>query len=186
MADRNPVYKNRIRPSGVKYWYDGSLYWPDLSPELKRAYRCWTNQVNRCENPNIPGYQYYVAKGIEVKYSSREFIGWWLEEIKIFQGDRPTISRVDHDGHYEFGNIKIEDHLENCVIETSRRCGPPSKNLKKKILIMDAETGEKLMIVSSGKESAMLTGVAGSQISAVAKNKPHHHQAKGYRFAFVE
>ena len=90
---------------------------------VKQAYISWREQRTRCYNKKRAKYKNYGAKGIEVKYSSRDFIGWWLENIKSFSGENPTVSRIDHNGHYEFGNIKIESRSENSQ-ERNQRVGP--------------------------------------------------------------
>lgn len=90
---------------------------------VKDAYVSWREQRTRCYNKKRAKYKNYGAKGIEVKYTSREFIGWWLQEIKKFNGEDPTIARIDHDGHYEFGNVRIESRSDNSK-ERGARLGP--------------------------------------------------------------
>lgn len=106
------------RPHSVKKHGVGYKY---LKGDAKKAYKSWSCQRQRCYNKNRSYYKYYGAKGIEVKYSSAEYIAWWVEQQSILKLKNPTVSRIDHDGHYEFGNIKLEEHSENCVVDVRRR-----------------------------------------------------------------
>jgi hypothetical protein len=105
--------------------YCGSLKNPnDMEPgPVKDAYVSWREQRTRCYNKRRDKWLHYGGKGIQVKYTSRQFIAWWLKEIKTFYGDDPTIGRIDHDGHYEFGNIEIISRSEN---STERNIRKPS------------------------------------------------------------
>ena len=179
--------KNEKRPVGAKYWYEGnfsSLKRPTKDP-AKKAYQSWVDQRARCNNPNIDCYKYYGAKGIQVKYSSREFVGWWLEELKSFKGKKPTVSRINHDGHYEFGNIKLEDHFDNCVTDVFERCGAPSGGENKPIIIYDYKTMEPLMIAKNGHQASRLTEVARTNVSAICLGRPKKKSGKGYTFRFA-
>lgn len=79
----------------------------------------------------------YIAKGIQFNFNitdrlalieiiqgDKEFWQAWIAQNEIFEGtgleaDRPTLHRLNPDGHYEFGNIGVlssGDHLqENAV-----------------------------------------------------------------------
>lgn len=162
-----------------------------MSVEAKRAYRSWADQRHRCSNKNLDCYKYYGAKGIQVKYCAREFVGWWLEKIKSFKGKRPTISRIDHDGHYEFGNIKLEDHKSNCVTDVLRRHGAPGLKCGKKIICFNAKNGKAIEIFNSGVEASKKTGVNRSNIYSLCKgfapNGRRYFQTKsGLTFRFFE
>lgn len=102
--------------------YIGALKHPaDMSSgPIKDAYTSWREQRTRCYNKKRHKYKWYGAKGIEVKYTSRQFIAWWIRKIKKFKGKDPTISRINHAGNYEFGNIRIESRSKNSS-ESRRR-----------------------------------------------------------------
>lgn len=142
-----------------------------MSPDTRKAYRSWVDQRHRCYNSNEPSYKYYGAKGIEVRYCAREFIGWWLDELKSFGKGKPTISRIDHDGHYEFGNIKLEDHKANCVDDVLKRHGPPGVKCRKPVLLIDAKTGAVLRRFTSGVEAERATGVKRANILSMCRGK---------------
>lgn len=188
---------NKPRPIGSLYWYSGNLSpfkSKTIEPEALRAYRSWADQRHRCRNKKLKSYKYYGAKGVQVKYLSREFVGWWLEQQMILNLKKPTISRIDHSGHYEFGNIKLEEHKNNCIIDVLNRFGPPSLKTQKPIIILDKITLEPLMIARSSKHAGLLTGVPQGNVTAICLNhsgKPRignvnktARSGKGYTFRY--
>jgi hypothetical protein len=111
--------------------YHGTLGTTKMSHEAKRAYQSWRSQKKRCYLKSDKQFKYYGAKGIQVKYSSREFVSWWLywiEQIN-FPKDQATCGRINHDGDYCFDNIKMESKSENSR-ETVMRNDPFSINHK--------------------------------------------------------
>lgn len=93
--------------------YSGSLYRHLMTYEARCAYESYHSQRGKCNNPNNKFYKNYGLKGIKVHYTAREFIGWWLYNLKKFKGSTPTVSRIDHNKGYYFENIKLEDVSEN-------------------------------------------------------------------------
>lgn len=71
------------------------------SPE----YWCWSNIIQRCENPKNCNYAPYGARGIRVCEEWKNFSAF-LNDV----GHRPTskhmIERIDNNGNYEPGNVK--------------------------------------------------------------------------------
>lgn len=91
----------------------------NVDPEVKRAITSWQQQRQRCTNPNNNRYYATGAKGIEVQYTLRQYITWWLHEIKKRDSWKsPTCGRLDHDDHYRFGNVEIQERADN----TRERC----------------------------------------------------------------
>ena len=84
-----------------------------MSPEVKRAYHSWNSQRIRCTYPKHTKYGYYGGKGVQIRYKLREFVTWWLSELEKNPLERPTCGRIDHDGHYEFGNVYLEEYSSN-------------------------------------------------------------------------
>jgi len=67
----------------------------------------------RCEDPNNPGYKWYGARGIKVRFkSSDEFIDYVVNELQTDPRGL-TIDRIDNDGNYERNNIRFVTHREN-------------------------------------------------------------------------
>ena len=109
-------------------------------PEIRKAYKSWTDQRQRCHNPIDPRFKWWGANGIQVEYSAYDFVLWWVGEIKKNPGiKRPQCSRVDHDKNYRFGNIALLGCSENSQ-ERMSRIGPPTSGTK--ICAVQLQTGE--------------------------------------------
>lgn len=108
--------------------YAGILRHRKMPDDARKAYYIWQEQRARCRNPKHPMLYRYGARGIKVEYSSREFIGWYLEELQKNQFKRPDVGRLDHDGNYCFSNVRIEEHSEN-VSERNDRMGNPTPKM---------------------------------------------------------
>lgn len=146
--------------------YDGVLDGKSTSPDVRRAYQSWLDQRKRCSNHRAKAFQWYGARGIRVEYSSREFVGWYLKELKSRKWKDPTTGRIDHNKNYCFENIFMQERSDNvreCAIRTNSKTKKPSF----KILIGDRRTGEPLMICSSRSEASRLTGVSKANIWAI-------------------
>lgn len=67
----------------------------------------------RCNNPNSPVYKYYGGRGIRCVFASFEtffkYVTCELEGSPIGM----DIDRIDNDGHYEKGNLRLVTHKEN-------------------------------------------------------------------------
>lgn len=176
--------KAAVRPPGVTYWYEGSMHLANMPPKARTAYRSWVDQRARCNNPRSKSYKYYGAVGVRVKYSAREFVGWWLEQLKKFNGIKPTVSRIDHAGHYTFGNVKLESHMDNCVNDVFRRHGPPGLKTTRKVDILQYPSMDLVWVSGSMSEAAILTGVAASNIWKICSNPKNHKRGKGFSFRY--
>ena len=67
----------------------------------------------RCNNPNHWNYNRYGGRGIELRFTSNEFVDYVVNVLKV----NPIglqIDRIDNDGHYEVGNIRFVTAKENC------------------------------------------------------------------------
>ena len=83
------------------------------NPIALQAYHSWLDQRRRCNNPRNAYYEFYGKKGIEVRYSAREFASWWIHEYdKRSSWTRAAIQRIDPEGHFTFGNITLEEKSE--------------------------------------------------------------------------
>lgn len=66
---------------------------------------CWPQFQNE-------RYRYYFDKGVEVRLSRVQYRDWCesqagVIDLIIANGDTPSIDRIDPDGHYELGNIRV-------------------------------------------------------------------------------
>lgn len=191
MKRKNSFRRAKVKPEGVEHWYSGTCHLSDMEPDAKAAYQSWVDQRFRCRNKNAECYSYYGAKGVEVRYSAREFVGWWLHENKRLGLKKPTVSRIDHNGHYEFGNVKLEEHLENCVTDVFKRHGAPGLKCKRKVVCLDAETMTPLMIFDSGVDASKATGVERSNIPTLCRGyrkdgTPYRKTLWGITFRYLD
>jgi len=109
-----------------KYFYPNEYVGPirtkDTPKTVNRAYSSWKDQRRRCSNPKRRDYRWYGAKGIKVEYTARQYIKWYLEHIKTFEGTCPTVGRIDHSMNYTLGNIELIDMVDN-LKERNERAG---------------------------------------------------------------
>jgi hypothetical protein len=83
------------------------------------TYSSWVNMNARCNNPNVPEYQHYGARGIRVCDRWKSFVAF-REDM----GERPpgmSIDRNDVNGHYEPGNCKWSTRREQSRNTTRTR-----------------------------------------------------------------
>ncbi len=180
------IHKIVKKPDGVKYWYSGPVYNRAIvSKSIRTAYQSWHDQKQRCEKSSCPAYKYYGAKGITLLYTCREFIGWWLQEESKNKFKKPTISRINHDGNYEFGNIKIEEHIENCVKDVIKRHGHNSEKRGKKVAIIDLKTNEIVHISKNTRSAGLWVGLSKSYVKNLCANRPRCI-SKGFKFKYFD
>lgn len=150
--------------------------------DSKRAYETWKNQRSRCYNKNNNSYRNYGSKKINVKYSSREFIGWYLEQIKIFPIKNPVVGRINHNEDYCFGNIKLETRQESTDEMLNRT------NRRKAVGIYN-DFGELLHIANSACQASKYANVTQSTIIENCRNALIKKQRKskcGYKFRYIK
>lgn len=81
------------------------------------AYSSWESMKERCQNPNLPGYKKYGAKGIKVCERWQKFENFYAD-----MGDRPagtTLDRIDPLGNYEPGNCRWASHTRQARNKTN-------------------------------------------------------------------
>ncbi len=77
-----------------------------------RLRRTYGDMNNCCNNPKNKRYHRYGGRGIELKFTSDEFVDYVVNELQIDPRGL-TIDRIDNDGHYEPGNIRFVTRVEN-------------------------------------------------------------------------
>ncbi len=79
---------------------------------LSRCRRMWYGMRYRCRHS--PAYRH-----TEIKVTKNQFLAWAETQVRNFlyfnpQGT-PSIDRIDPDGDYDFGNMRVIDFEENRV-----------------------------------------------------------------------
>lgn len=169
--------------------YLGSFNEKKCSKKVTRAYRCFQDQVSRCYNTNHESYRYYGGKGIRVRYSSRDFVSWWLHEYKSFKGKRPTISRVNHSKDYCFANIRLEDHSLNCTKILVEMEGRPWITAKcKSVALIDIKTKQVIKTFLHSQLAADALGLCRENIQVQCKHPRSRvwGQKTGFYFRYLE
>lgn len=96
-----------------------------LSKPEGRARKMWVDMNRRAENRDGDHPSY---KNVRVLMSQQEFLSWAVPAIRDFCRSNPdcvpSIDRINPDGNYAFGNIRIISYLENSRLarrKTARR-----------------------------------------------------------------
>jgi len=135
----SPEGRARLIESKTTHGHGGS---GGVSP----TYQTWRNMLNRCNNPNVPAYRNYGARGITVAPEWHDFSRFLAD-----MGERPeglTIERIDNSRGYMPGNCRWATYSEQ------------GRNTRVNRII--EFNGEALTIV----EWAECTGVSRSLIAA--------------------
>ena len=68
----------------------------------------------RCTSPNDPNYKNYGGRGITCKFTSRaEFVLYVEQHLPHSDYKGVEIDRIDNNGHYEPGNLRLATRAEN-------------------------------------------------------------------------
>lgn len=65
--------------------------------------------LQRCRNPTHPSYPNYGGRGIALKFGRAEFVAWCLNHLPHTTYEKLQIDRIDNDGDYEPGNLRLVD-----------------------------------------------------------------------------
>lgn len=69
---------------------------------------------NRCSNPKLKGYYRYGGRGIKCFLTPDEIHRLWIRDGAA-KMRKPSIDRIDNDGHYEFSNCRFIELSANCA-----------------------------------------------------------------------
>jgi hypothetical protein len=79
----------------------------------------------RCENPNSTFYNYYGGRGIENHFKSYDEVKFlWIRD-NASQMKKPSIDRIDSNGHYCLDNCRFIELSENTAKRNVERSSKP-------------------------------------------------------------
>lgn len=154
------------------------------NPLKELAYKTYRRQVRRCSVPSNPSFKWYGARGIRVRYSFDEFWNWFETNYQTFNGNRPTVGRVDHSKDYTLDNIEMQSKADNTK-ERNDRCGNPHGGKKRPVVCFNALTMQPVQEYASTLEAEKATGVHNSNIRMYCLGKLHQTRT-GLTFRFKE
>lgn len=82
-----------------------------MSIRERMVKRLWSIR-SRCESPKASGYKWYGAKGIKCLLSVEDLILLW-NTSDAGSMKKPTIDRIDSQGHYVLSNCRFIEKSEN-------------------------------------------------------------------------
>jgi hypothetical protein len=122
------LYSKNILKRANKYYKKNRLFILKLHKNIRQKYP-WKNIFKcikqRCNNKRSLDYRYYGNRGIRCLITEEELKQLWFRD-KAYLMKRPSIDRIDNNGHYTYGNCRFIENAENAV-----------KNKRKKILQFD-------------------------------------------------
>lgn len=141
---------------------------------VNKALSSYQNQQSRCRNSKIRAYRDYGAKGIRVEYTVRQFVAWYLKNIKSFKGKQPVVGRKNHSKNYKLGNIEILSRSENsseAMARTSHRFSFPVVAFKRKSGLFVGE-------FKSMKEASVACGNSFSSVQRICNKRVKNPRTK--------
>lgn len=116
----------------------------DRNRAAKRRYlakKPWAKSLDlasgRCNRPSAKSYPNYGGRGIKMLLSMSDVEFIWNRDGAAGM-DRPSLDRINSDGHYEFGNCRFIELVQN-----SRNGGLINQNVKKTHCINGHEFSEE-------------------------------------------
>lgn len=77
----------------------------------------------RCRDPRHRDYQWYGERGIECRLTARDLKAVWFRD-RAWTLDKPSLDRIDPDGHYEISNVRFIEFWANS--RAPHEPGPPA------------------------------------------------------------
>lgn len=84
--------------------------------KLRRKTTPWVHRLTsiktRCLNPKHPQFKNYGGRGIKCLITWEELRFLWVRD-EADKMIKPTVDRIDNNGHYEVSNCRFIEHSEN-------------------------------------------------------------------------
>lgn len=131
------------------------------SPYKTAVMRRFSDMYQRCNNPNNNNYKHYGGRGIKLRYESAvdlylDFYDELVEFAKTHGLKDSTFDRIDVNGDYEKGNLRIASHS---VQSTNTR--------RKKVFILSK--GDERVLSDSSAAAAKYIGSTASAVGNVVR-----------------
>ncbi len=117
--------------------YTGTLDRKKMSDKERIAYEAFCGLKARSKKQGLPA----------PTFGAREFMSWWLEGLKTFNGTRPTCGRLDHSRGYTWDNFRMEDMADN------------SREMAARTLVKYRQQGRGNKVYVFIKGTSQLTGI---------------------------
>lgn len=90
---------------------------------VKKLGQKWWARHQLCNKPgSSKHYKNYGGRGIQLKFTRTEWIEFFIENFDWYELMHKDIDRIDNDGHYEPGNLRLVTRSENLKNRRSSRC----------------------------------------------------------------
>jgi len=86
-------------------------YYQTINGHLRHIF---SSMKQRCTDPEHNRYYRYGGRGIELRFTSDEFVDYVTNKLQVDPRGL-EIDRIDNNGHYERGNIRFVTAKENCA-----------------------------------------------------------------------
>ena len=142
--------------------YEGPLNQKKMSETERIAYESFNGIKARSKKLGLPA----------PTFGPREFIGWWLKELKTFKGTIPTCGRKDHLKGYTWDNFEMQDMADNSR-EMNQRTKAVFREKTKgtKVIAIDKTTGKTAHSFNSIRETAKFFNVSQRLIQFLVRGK---------------
>jgi hypothetical protein len=143
--------------------YKGILDRKLMLDKARIAYEAYCSQKARSKKA---GY-------LPPEYSTREFVGWWLHNLKSFKGTVPTCGRIDHKKGYSWDNIFMQDMKENSregFLRNKMHIKASLKN-REKVNVHCKKTGDLIAVIPSIRDTARVFSVSQRLVQFLVRGK---------------
>ena len=128
-AEKRVLLNSLRRGKSKNCWCKKIKHWLCINKGKNKFYTCYTNMLQRCNNPKHKSYKDYGAKWIKVEWSDflefqRDMYPSYIEHAKKYWEQNTTIDRIDGTGNYCKENCRRATYLvqannlsSNCKVE---------------------------------------------------------------------
>lgn len=128
VVEYSALVSNATKSCGCLSKETNSLLFSTHKQSKTRLYHIWAGMKARCNNPKIPAYKYYGAKGITYTKEWENFKPFYMWALNNGYADDLTIDRINVNGNYEPNNcqwITLSENSKKAIIDRKalKDCG---------------------------------------------------------------